>query len=194
MVEFCFLFDICWVACAYIFDIFFLDDFHRFLNNIKVWILHNLFLWAPHYYTLEKLRRCEQNWPYCRKIEEILIFFLHTSQYRHTCDVLFKSLQERQHLEDVSLVTTSNVHRTCDGEDIRLSPPNSHPLFEKVNIDLVNSHQNCDVLSIALAMVWKLSPPPSPKVNIDLVNCRRNYNVIKYINMLHFMDVATSFL
>jgi hypothetical protein len=83
-------------------------------------------------------------------------------------------------------------------------PPNGHPLFDKVNIDLVNSHRNCDVLSIALATVWTLGfppPPPPPnghplfdKVNIDLVNCRRNCDVIKSINMLHFTDVATSFL
>jgi hypothetical protein len=68
------------------------------------------------------LRRYGQNWPYCRKIEEILSFFLHPARYRRTCDVLFKLSQERRLLKVVSLAMTSNVCRSCDGVDTR-SPP-----------------------------------------------------------------------
>jgi hypothetical protein len=61
---------------------------------------------------------------------------------------------------------------------------------------------SCDVGKIvtAVAMVWKLGFPPSnghlvfDQVNFDLVKYRRNCDIIKYINMFHFTDVATSFL
>jgi hypothetical protein len=63
-------------------------------------------------------------------------------------------------------------------------------------------HLSCDVgeILVALATLWKLGfPHPNghlvfDQVNFDLVNNRRNCDVIKSINMFHFMDVATIFL
>jgi hypothetical protein len=68
--------------------------------------------------------------------------------------------------------------------------------------DTIGFCLSCDVGKIvtAIATLWKLGfHPPNDhlvfdQVNFDLVNYRRNCDIIKSINMLHFMDVATSFL
>jgi len=100
----------------------------------------------PHYYILENLWRYGKNWPHYRKTKGILSFFLHLARYHCTCDVLFKLSQERHLLKVIARHMTSNVRRSCNDVDIGLPPPNGHPLFDKVKIDLVNCHRNCDVI------------------------------------------------
>jgi hypothetical protein len=66
--------------------------------------------------------------------------------------------------------------------------------------DIIVSLATFVKIVVAVAMLWKLGfPHPMityyfDHVNSDLVNDRRNCNIIKSINMLHFMDVATSLL
>jgi hypothetical protein len=66
--------------------------------------------------------------------------------------------------------------------------------------DIVISLATFVKIVVAVVTLWKLGfPPPMvtyyfDQVSFDLVNDRRNCDVIKSINMFHFMNVVTSFL
>jgi hypothetical protein len=82
----------------------------------------------------------------------------------------------------------TNRCRYCD-EDVAIATP-------------LHFHRSCDIGKIVVPVVtlWKLGfPPPNDhlvfdQVRFDLVKYHQNCNIIKSINMLHFMDVATSLL